>query len=91
MPRVTEKVKVNVTEEAKGEERIYTITVRAPLAEFFLSDAFAARGLVTKLADTLEMAAKDATQRYITAADKYLKSTANGNGHHATVGEGASK
>lgn len=93
MPKSIEKVKVSVAEEAKGEERIYTITVKAPASEFFLSDAFAARDLVPKLTVTLGESARKVAHDYISAADSYLRSTrpaTDGNGsHHSAKTEAA--
>ncbi len=87
MPKLTDKVKVSVVQDGQEGSRLYTIFVRCDEKDFFLSDAFAARGIVAKLPELLAEAVRVATHGYIDAADSYLKvvemKASNGNGHQA--------
>ncbi len=93
----TEKVKVNVTEEESGADRVYTITVKCTAAELFFADAFVKRGLVENLSETLRNRARQCVEGYIEAPDEYLditkptssKVSSNGNGHESKLSKEA--
>ncbi len=75
MPKISDKVKVLISEKTNseaGEDRTWTIEVSAPAEQFRLSDELARRQIIPALEPQLRAEVKRIVSDYIGSADTFF-------------------
>ena len=68
----SERAKVEVKESSTLDVRTFNITLTAPASDFQLTDLLRQRGVIDALDTELRQAVKEATERYLKAAETLI-------------------
>lgn len=77
MPTKSDRPRVEVKESLTPDVRTFHITLTAPASNFQLTDLLRQRGVIDGLDNELKQAVKDATERYLKAAETLVSGLAS--------------
>jgi len=72
----SERIKVEVKDSTEGDVRIFIITLTTPVHDFQMTDLLRQRKVIEPLNSELKRAVKDATARYLSAAESMVSALA---------------
>ena len=72
MPTKTERAKVQIRESSTADQRIFEITVTAPVGDFQLTDLLKQRGVIDGVEVQLKQAVKQGVEEYLNSAETLI-------------------